>query len=897
MFRYSPSNRFQQCQRVLWGLSLLTIILGLFLLAIPDARAAVQVTLAWDPNSESDLAGYKVYYGTSTRNYAVSYDAGKVTSYTISSLQEGSTFYFAATAYDSYGNESDFSEEVVYVAQAANNAPVAQNGTLSTNQDTATAGTLAATDPDGDSLTFSVVTQGALGTVAITNAATGAYTYTPTAGARGSDTFTFQVADAGGLTSTASIAVTVIAVNHAPVAQNGTLSTNQDTAATGSLTATDPDGDSLAFSVTTQGALGTVAITNAATGAYTYTPTAGARGSDTFTFRVADAGGLTSTASIAVTVIAVNHAPVAQNGTLSTNQDTAATGSLTATDPDGDSLAFSVTTQGALGTVAITNAATGAYTYTPTAGARGSDTFTFRVADAGGLTSTASIAVTIVPVNHAPVAQNGTFSTPQGTLGSGVLVATDSDGDTLTYALATQPAKGSAVITNAATGSYTYTPNTGATGADTFTFLVRDPGNLTGSATVAVTITPVNQTPVASNGALSVVQDTPATSKVNATDADGDTLTYSVVSAAKLGAVALNAATGSFTYTPNANSTGTDTFSFKANDGKADSNVATFTVTINAHVSVRFEAETGVLTAPMVQASDTTASGSKYVYVPNGKGSITNPLAAGGQAAYSFTVPAAGNYRVWARVLAASTADNSFFVSLDYAPSIAWHTALAGKTNWAWDIVADQNDAEPSSFALTAGTHTLIIKQMEDGAKIDAIVITTNPEWIPATVYGDAEDGTIDGWDVFDAAPAGATITNVFNEDRNSHVIQVAGYKTYNGYRLRSDSYTDWNNQSQFTIEWSMKYAETFMVYVEVQTTKGYRYFQYEAIAKDYLGKSSQVRLGLGTDAKNGQWHTFVRDLQADLTKAQPGVTILSVNAFSVRGSGMIDNVKLRTSK
>ena len=109
-------------------------------------------------------------------------DAGKVYSYTIADLQEGTTFYIAATAYDRYGNESDFSEEVVYLAPVSNHAPVAQSGTLSTNQDTAATGTLTATDPDGGSLTYTIVTQGAKGAVTITGATTGAYQYTPVPG-------------------------------------------------------------------------------------------------------------------------------------------------------------------------------------------------------------------------------------------------------------------------------------------------------------------------------------------------------------------------------------------------------------------------------------------------------------------------------------------------------------------------------------------------------------------------------------------------------------------------------------------------------------------------------------------------------------------------------------------
>ena len=123
MFEYFPPNRFQKCNRVLLGLFLFSLTLGSFHCAVPETHAAVQVTLAWDPNNEPDLAGYKVHYGTSTKDYGVSYDAGNVNSYTISGLQEGTTFYFAATAYDHYGNESDFSEEVVYMAQPLNQPP------------------------------------------------------------------------------------------------------------------------------------------------------------------------------------------------------------------------------------------------------------------------------------------------------------------------------------------------------------------------------------------------------------------------------------------------------------------------------------------------------------------------------------------------------------------------------------------------------------------------------------------------------------------------------------------------------------------------------------------------------------------------------------------------------
>lgn len=71
-----------------------------------------QVTLAWDPNSESNVAGYKIYYGKSSKNYQKSIDVGKVTTYTLDGLI-GQTYYIAATAYNTEGLESDFSNEVV----------------------------------------------------------------------------------------------------------------------------------------------------------------------------------------------------------------------------------------------------------------------------------------------------------------------------------------------------------------------------------------------------------------------------------------------------------------------------------------------------------------------------------------------------------------------------------------------------------------------------------------------------------------------------------------------------------------------------------------------------------------------------------------------------------------
>ena len=102
-------------------------------------------TVSWDPNAEPDLAGYKAYYGTSSRNYSQSIDMGNVINYTVSGLAEGQTYYFTVTAYNSSGLESDYSNEVskiVPVSPPSDTTPPIISG-LSTSNLTSTGLTIA----------------------------------------------------------------------------------------------------------------------------------------------------------------------------------------------------------------------------------------------------------------------------------------------------------------------------------------------------------------------------------------------------------------------------------------------------------------------------------------------------------------------------------------------------------------------------------------------------------------------------------------------------------------------------------------------------------------------------------------------------------------------------------
>jgi hypothetical protein len=530
-----------------------------------------------------------------------------------------------------------------------NDAPVASNGSLTINEDNGGTGALVATDVDNGTLTYSIVTNGTKGTALVTNAATGAYTYTPNANANGTDAFTFKANDGALDSNIASVTVTITPVNDAPVANNGTLTTNEDTAANGTLVATDVDGDALTYSIVANGAKGTAIITNTATGAYTYTPNSNANGSDSFTFKVNDGTVNSNTATITVTITPVNDAPAASNGTLTTNEDTAKTGALNATDVEGSPLTYSVVVNGTKGTAVITNAATGAYTYTPNLNANGTDTFTFKANDGALDSNSATITVTITPVNDAPVANSGTLITNEDTAANGTLIATDVDGDALAYSIVANGAKGTALITNTATGDFTYTPNANANGTDTFTFKANDGALDSNVATITVTITPVNDAPVANDGTLTTNEDTAKTGTLLATDFDSPALTYSIVANGSQGtALITNTATGAYTYTPNLNSNGTDAFTFKANDGALDSNVATITVTITAVNDAPVASDGTVTTNEDAAANGTLAATDvdgdtlTYAIVTNGaKGTALITNAATG--AYTYTPNANAN--------------------------------------------------------------------------------------------------------------------------------------------------------------------------------------------------------------------------------------------------------------
>jgi VCBS repeat-containing protein len=290
----------------------------------------------------------------------------------------------------------------------------------------------------------------------------------------------------------------------------------------------------------------------------------------------------------------VNQAPVANNDGYSTNEDTtlnvAAPGVLgNDTDADSDPLTAHLSS-GPSHASSFTLNLNGSFTYTPDTNWNGTDSFQYRAYDGSLYSNVATVQITVNAVNDAPVADNDAYTTDEDTTlnvaAPGVLDGdTDADGDPLTAQLDTGPAHAQSFMLNP-DGSFLYDPDLNWFGTDTFTYHANDGTADSNVAIVTITVNPVNDPPVANDDDYETDEDVVLNVAApgvlgNDTDVENDPLTAVLDDGVDHGTLVLNA-DGSFTYTPNADFAGIDTFTYHANDGDLDSNIATVTITVYA---------------------------------------------------------------------------------------------------------------------------------------------------------------------------------------------------------------------------------------------------------------------------------------------------------------------------
>ena len=443
----------------------------------------------------------------------------------------------------------------------------------------------------GDGLDVTAVSDPPGGAAAVTGGGQ-TVTYTPDPGFSGEDAFTYTVTDDEGATDQATVRVTVRPPpNRAPTA----VADGYDVDAGSTLTVAapgvlgndaDPDDDDLTAVLAQGVADGTLALN--ADGSFTYTPDAGFSGQDSFAYRASDGDATSAPATVTITVEAQNAPPVAQDDAATTAPGAAVRVDVldNDTDPDDDDLTVTAVSTPSKGEAQIT-AGGQAVRYTPAATASGTDTFTYTVSDGNGGTDVGTVTVTITPTNAAPVAQNDRFTPtedavftapPPGVLGND----SDVDGDDLTAVLGRDVANGTLVLR--ADGSFTYTPDPDFNGEDSFTYRASDGTATSSAATVTLAVAPVNDAPTAQPNAYATAEDEPLTVAApgvlaNDADPDDDDLTAVLAQDVANGTLALNA-DGSFTYTPDPDFNGQDSFTYRASDGTATSAPATVTITV-----------------------------------------------------------------------------------------------------------------------------------------------------------------------------------------------------------------------------------------------------------------------------------------------------------------------------
>ncbi|MCH7498117.1 MAG: tandem-95 repeat protein, partial [Candidatus Marinimicrobia bacterium] len=463
---------------------------------------------------------------------------------------------FFYTVIDGNGGSDEGVVVVTVSAGPANREPVAQDDTGSTDEDTAVTLNVLAndSDPDGDALSVSGVTQGSNGSVV--NNGGGTVTYTPAANFNGSDAFSYTISDGNGGSASANVTITITAVNDAPVASGQAVSTGEDQSVAITLSAFDVDGDALSYSIIAgpdQGQLsGTAPL-------LTYTPDENFNGNDAFTFEASD-GTASDQAVVTISVGAANDFPVAVDDNAGTAEDTPVTIDVLAndSDPDGDALSVSGVTQGSNGSVV--NNGDGTVTYTPDENFNGSDAFSYTVSDGNGGSASAGVNVSVTAVNDTPVAVDDVAATNEDVQISIDVLTNDIDvdGDALTVKNVRQH---NGIVHIQADGTLLYEPTPNFSGQDIFFYTVQDGHEGEDEGQVTVTVGGVNDAPVAADDIASTAEDTPVTIDVlaNDSDVDGDALSVSGATQGSNGSVAVND-DGTVTYTPEENFNGSDAF-------------------------------------------------------------------------------------------------------------------------------------------------------------------------------------------------------------------------------------------------------------------------------------------------------------------------------------------------
>jgi YVTN family beta-propeller protein/VCBS repeat-containing protein len=487
-----------------------------------------------------------------------------------------------------------------------NSPPVADIPAVTATEDTPQIIT-AGTDPDpGDIATVTSFTQPAHGT--LVNNQDGTLTYTPAPDYAGPDSFSYTESDEGspfhlhGLlslltgqdhTDTAAVAITVTAVDDAPVGVADSYTLDEDTplavTAAGGVLENDTDVDSASLTAVAVAQPTKGSLTLNPDGSFSYAPNANVNGADSFSYKANDGTLDSAVTTVNITVNPVNDAPVGVADAYDTNEDTTLTVTgrgvlVNDTDVDGDALAAAVVKNPTKGTLNLNP--NGSFSYTPNPNANGADSFTYKANDGSLDSAVTTVNITVNPVDDLPTAPDATYTIEEDGSLSGTLGAVDVDGDAVIEKITTEPLHGQVIRVG---DTFTYKPAADYFGTDVFKYSASNSGpSNTVIGTVTVIVTPVDDAPVANaDSATAAAEGGQVTIPVlvNDTDVDSaiDPTTVAIATPPSRGSVSVDPMTGAVTYTSTGSGATSDSFTYTVKDGGgAVSNAATVTVAVTA---------------------------------------------------------------------------------------------------------------------------------------------------------------------------------------------------------------------------------------------------------------------------------------------------------------------------
>jgi len=547
--------------------------------------------------------------------------------------------------------------------------------------------------------------------------------------------------------NTSSTQLVGSSTNQAPVATNLVLSASsdapvyEDTPYNIELNATDDQDATLSYTLLTQPTHGTISLNN---GVATYTPETNYNGEDSFTYQACDSQGLCSnTAIVSIEIVALNDTPQGEDDSATTDEDSAVTIDVLSNDSDidGDSLSITNLSTPSHGSVEVKD---GKVVYTPEENYNGTDSFTYSPNDGTTDGNSVTVSVTINTHNDAPVAVAKDVSLDEDSTVEIEMSGSDVDGDALTFEVKTAPAHGTYE-------NGIYTPEENYNGTDSFTYIANDGTVDSEEANITITIDAVNDAPVAEDVVTSMWA-IGSKNALNASDIEDDTLIYETTSDLSFGTLDENGL-----YTPDADASGTERFTYHACDADACSEDANVTIVIKApFIEVYDTSVEANTTSTQLKIAKRPGNDNFNIIIDWGDGdrdyNVTETTIHNYESEGNYTVKIAGTYESWfGEVWESEDGDKTTYYdapklqSIEQWGDIAWDSMYYAFFN-CYNMDGNANDMPDLSNVTSLASMFYVAKKFNQ--EIDDWNVTTITNVSAMFMSAESFNQSLNSWDV-----------------------------------------------------------------------------------------------------------------------------------------------------